>query len=427
MKANSSDKFVLWCFIGGASLHAASMIPSAGSHGVSFADAVVGCGAAFVAVEAFMRRKPIVIHRGSGYVALLFVWSLLGCTYLISSSPFLFSESEFAKSFAKLGYYGICSALFYTRARKMDLRVVSDTVANILALNAIIAIYIFLVMTFNLPLPYRFFWINQSEVFMNNSYYLRGSGFVVARGLFSEPSFLGIYQNWGLAFLLLAPRSVISLRDWRVVAAAASIVLSCSMSGYSLLVTNVFLCLVLRGQIRRQIVPLVLSVALIAVPMRSFLQEALVGRVMKMQQGQDYSTTSRLVLSWLPTFRFVRESPVFGAGLGNYDVASPSINIPQEFEFWLGKGKTFNVFAYVLGSMGVVGLGIFLAMILQLIRRRPALGLIFVMSLFARGDFLTSSFWVFFSLFLYAGFGLSGRIEERSGPCLPSQRACPQM
>ncbi len=420
MKANSTDKFIVWCFIGGASLQAASLIPGAGSHGISMADTVVACGAVFVVLEAFMRRRTIVVHRGTGYLAFLCLWSFAGYAYLVSCSPFEFSESEFAKSFAKLVFYGICFALFYSRIRKMDIRVVSDTVANILALHAIIAIYIYLVMTFNIPLPYRFFWFNQSEVYMPNSYYMsgwsgRGTGFVVARGLFSEPSFLGIYMNWGLAFLLLSPRSGVGLRDWRVVATAASMLLSFSMSAIFLLMVNVLLLMSFRPQSRRQVIPLFLAIALMAVPMRSFLQEAVIGRVAKMKQGTDNSTTARLVLSWLPTVRFVQESPVFGAGLGNYDVAVASIDIPKEYEFLLGTGKTFNVFAYVLGSMGFIGLLFFVAMVLQLVKRHPRLGLIFVMSLFARGDLLTSSVLVFFGLFLYSSLSFPGRAGNRWG------------
>ena len=390
------DKVLVWCIIMGASLAKWYTIP-----GISLGDILVACILIILIIRLFMGNFSLKKYRSLLYVALLWFWAFGGALFLINASPFYFSEEEFAKSFLKLSFYGIATVFLVSYFRKVPSDITRNLLLNVLMLNALIAVYIYLVIDFELSLPYKFFWFNQPEHLISSTYY-RATGIVVARGIFNEPSFLGIFQNLGLAYLFFSHNSKLKLLDWKYLIIIFSILLTLSYAAYSLLVLNLFLLIRGKKFYLGTVINLLLLIALITVIVilihPSILEEVIVSRTFKMLNGMDDSSNARILGSWEPALKFIKDSPFFAAGLGNFDIAQISIDSP--FRYMVGEQQQgWNIFAYILGTLGVVGFGIFILFIADLIIHAYPAGIVFVATMFASGNFLDPSFWIFYCLF----------------------------
>ena len=392
------DKVFVWCIMMGAAFAKWYTVP-----GISLGDILVASILIILITRLFMGNFSLKKYHSLLYVALLWFWALGGALFLINASPFYFSEEEFAKSFLKLSFYGISTVFLLSYLRKIPGNITRNLLLNVLMINALIAIYIYLVMAFELSLPYKFFWFNQPEYI--SSYY-RGTDIVVARGIFNEPSLLGVFQNLGLAYLLFSHNSKLKLFDWKYLIIILSILLSLSYIAYSLLVLNLVLYLVREKKIylRSVITNLLLLVTLITVVatlmIPQVLEKGVVSRTFKIFYGMDDSANARILGSWEPALKFIKDSPFFAAGLGNFDIAQ--IGIGSTFRYMSifdEPEQGFNIFAYVLGTLGVVGFCIFILFITDLIIHARLTGIVFVAAMFASGNFLDPSFWIFYCLF----------------------------
>lgn len=394
------DKVLVWGIIGGAALSKSELLPTT-LPGVSVSDALLACVACFILINFFMGKFNFVSHRGLHYLFILWMYALVSGLFLFLLAPFWFSEIEFVKSFAKLSFYGIIAALLIPYFRKISIDVIRSSLLNILALSALIAIYIYVVMTLEINLPYKFFWYGQPEHYIFNTYY-RSTGFIVARGFFSEPSTMGIFMNLGLAFLYFSPNSHIKINNWKHAIVILSILLTFSLTSYFLLALNLFLFLLKHKKIQLRtlfIFSIIIILLICVTPFFKMFQEAITHRLFtKVFLGLDDSTTYRLLGSWEIPLKIMNDSPIFGVGIGNLDVASSRINYQLKFEGMIGK-QGFNIFAYVLGTMGIGGLSIFVLFIANLFIRNPVAGTIFLASMFATGTFLGAPFWIFYCLF----------------------------
>ena len=200
------DKFFLFSIIfGGVTLTKLALLPGV-IDGVSIADGLCACVVMILISRMLIVKASFSFHyyRGLNYALLLCFWAITGALFLNIASPFDFSETEFAKSFAKLNFYVILSIFLNSYFRKFPNNAIHNIVLSVLLVNALVAIYIFIVMTFKIDLPYEFFGYGPREKINIGNVYYRTGGFVVARGIFEEPSLLGIFQSLGLSFLFFS-------------------------------------------------------------------------------------------------------------------------------------------------------------------------------------------------------------------------------
>jgi hypothetical protein len=241
---------------------------------------------------------------------------------------------------------------------------------------------------------------------------LREGLFVRAVGLASEPSRLGLLMSLALGYLLLGGRGAWR-RPWALALIVAAAGLSFSLAGYALLVPVLVLALVrlfreedaVRGRAAAAILAVVLVAALLP-PVRGTLAGPIGRRAERFLSGRggDESARLRLIGSWDMALLLVERHPLSGVGLGHFDRRVPEIRARIPGGAALDdKVQGWNALAYVLATTGAVGLLSFILMAYRALRPRPALGLVFLLGMFADGTVLGPAFWVFLALYADAG------------------------
>lgn len=400
VSTHTLDKILVWCILGGAALSKSELLPLI-LPGVSIGDVLLALASCFILIRFSMGKFKLVSHRGLFYCFCLWLCAFTGGVFLFMSPPPYFCELEFIKSFAKLSFYMIVATLLINYLRKVSGDIIYNCVLNILLISGLIAIYIYVVMALKIEIPYDFFWYGQPEHRITNSFY-RATGFVVARGFFSEPSTMGIFMNLGLAFLYFSPNSHIRISTWKHSIVVLSILLTFSLTSYFLLAINIFLYLLKHKNIQLRplfIFSIIIILLVCLTPIFEFFREAVIHRLFnKVFLGLDNSTMARLFGSWELPLKVMNDLHILGVGIGNLDTASSGMNYELMFEDMRGR-QGYNIFAYVLGTMGIIGFGIFILFIADLIFGNPRVGIVFLASMFTTGTFLEPSFWIFYCLF----------------------------
>jgi O-antigen ligase len=157
---------------------------------------------------------------------------------------------------------------------------------------------------------------------------------------------------------------------------------------------------------RRALAVAAVVVALL-LPLAPTMYKTVVVRAIRSVSGAgDASSFLRVQGNWKMTYYLLETSPVVGVGLGNFDVVAWDLRAFL-FDGYLIERDTqgWNVFAYVLATLGVPGLLLLLAMLLSAFRGRGRLALPFVLGMFADGTFLGAAYWLFFALYTTEGEG----------------------
>lgn len=343
---------------------------------------------------------PLVLPTNVKYLWLLVFLGVSGCLYLNCFHFFAFQE--FANSLMKLTFY-ICNYLVIAPYfRSLDYEHISSRTLTLLTVNALIAIYIYVAMVTSAGLPYQFFWIGQEGTDLAGYF---GTDHVIrARGVFSEPAVFGLFQTLGLAFVLFKGRKV--KIGWQHGIVILSIVLTISLSTYVVAATLVlcWLCSERYGKAYRlrNLGLFAAAVAMIAVacaltPLADSIYAGTIKRLESVSRGADSSANSRVGGSWELPLLALKESPVFGAGLGNLAVYHESVRTSLGNP--LEKGIVHNIFAYVLGSFGPIGFAAMMAICLGIWKTNRSLGVIFFTAMFTSGNFLEATFWIYLCLF----------------------------
>ncbi len=372
-------------------------------HGVSVADISLGLASILILIWFVVTKRDFNIYGHSIYpFYLLFVAVLSGGVLLLQTLGF-FSEIEFFKSLLKIGYYIFISILLIGFLQNIPNDKIYDIVLNVLFVLSIIALYVFYALNSGLELPYGFLYHGSGENYIANNYY-RGSDWVVAKGIFSEPSSMGIFLNLGLAYLW----HTIGFFKERVGAVKysviiLSIILTFSLTSYVLLFAN--LILLVKGRRNKELLKLsvlavgVVIIVLFAVNGFELLERAISDRILeKVMSGTDNSTMVRLLGSWEVPLIIIQKHPILGVGLGNIGTFSEEIKGSLVYGLYGDDG--YIVFAYVLGSLGIAGLIIFGGMLAILMKRNKKSGLIYLLSLFAHGGFVEPVIWIYYALYV---------------------------
>jgi O-antigen ligase len=203
--------------------------------------------------------------------------------------------------------------------------------------------------------------------------------------------------------------------------------LTFSLTGYLFLIPILALALYDRWragrlELRRRGLVVVAGLVLVLLPLAPTVYRTVVVRAMRSVSGAgDTSSFLRLQGNWKMTYYLLETSPVLGVGLGNFDVVAWDLRA-FIFQGYLIEKHTqgWNVFAYVLATLGLPGLLLLLAMLASAFRGRARLAIAFVLGMFADGTFLGAAFWFFLALYISDGEdeasgGTPGAASRRPG------------
>jgi hypothetical protein len=407
---------LLWSFLAALFVSHVFLAP-----GVALADLLLAASGAVVAVAALRLREGPSWPRWATPLALFWAWALLGGVVRSLGTPFGFSRLEFAKSFAKLTFYGIVAVLVVWGLRRTAPERLREVLLTLLAMNAGLAILLYAAMLLWPQLPYdRFLPGSLPSAFYFEQLWFgeRPPGpprelpvLLRARGLSSEPSHLGYVQAMGLGLLLLGRRGGTPRLGLRLPLVVLSILLTFSLTAYALLASVLLLAsprllTALRRSPRAALLGgAFLGVALLLPPVAQTLHRAIVVRTTRLLHGDvDDSSRLRVVGSWEMAFRMARDSPVVGAGLGNFETGLAAAREDLPGGERLGpETQGWNVVAHILAVTGAVGLFLFLLFVAQLVARGPALFALFFLGCIVQGSFLAAPFWVCWVAYLEPG------------------------
>lgn len=387
--------------------------------GVAVSDFLLAAVAAAAALPALRLRRLPAWPAWATWLAAFWAWAVLGGFLRWLRTPFGFSGLEFSKSLVKLTFYALASVVVAWALEHVEIDRLRELLLTLLAVNACLAILLYLAMLLWPGLRLERYLPGSAST----AYYfeLRWFGdrspesllrqvFLRARGLSAEPSHLGYVQGMGLGFVLLAGRGLPRFGA-RLALVLASILLTFSLTAYGLLAAVLALALprlVAHRAARRGLLlgaALALAATLCVPPVARSLYRAVVVRSAMLLQGKgDSSARLRLVESWTMALRMARDSPVLGAGLGNFEQGLAAIRADLPDRELLGPDtQGWNVLAHVLAVTGAVGLCLFLLFLAQLVPGRLALSLLFLLGCVVQGSFLAAPFWVYWVVFLRGG------------------------
>lgn len=422
------DRAVLWLLAAAIPLINWRLLPS-----VSAADVCLGLAAGAWAWRTDLRRLRPLSATCLTSVAALWLWALAGGAWRAFGSPLPFSEPEFVRSFAKFSFYLVAATVVIARLVQFDGREVRRVVAGVLAAHALVGVVLYGAKVID---PEVRETLPGTETRLADHYYhLRRFGdrspesfeslvFPRARGLLREPAQLGILHGLGLAFLLLGPRRPPRLGR-RHLLIVASVLLSFSLSGYALLAAVAVIAAWRWRRHRAAVLPprprlaeaalAAVVVALLIPPVAPTLHHAIGLRVAGLLSGRaDGSTTARLETGLQAGRAIGAAAPMIGAGLGNFDIALEAQRSRLPRQYLLPRGSQgWNVLVYLLATTGWPGIFLFGVSLAALLRHRPQLAGVWILSLFAWVGFLTAPFWIFFSLYITTGSARPDAIPAR--------------
>lgn len=347
----------------------------------------------------------------------LWAWALVGGAVHVLSGTELFSLLEFWKSLAKLSFYAVAVVVMALALRDSPRAAPSRMVLTAFGATGAVAIALYVAMRMGLPLPYRLLWGHGTEAsYFSDLWWFGGQHearnvFLRAQGVASEPSRLGYLQCMALAYLFLGPGARVRL-GLRLILIVVSLLLTFSLTAYALLLPVVALTLLTRWRVRRletqrRGLVLAAAVVLLLLPLAPTIYKTVVVRAVRAVAGAgDTSSFLRVKGNWKMTYYLLETSPVVGVGLGNFDVVAWDLRAFLFDGYLISKDtQGWNVFAYVLATLGAPGLLLLLALLVSAFRGRGRLAVPYVLGMFADGTFLGVAFWLFFALYTTEGEG----------------------
>jgi hypothetical protein len=399
--------------IAGVALGQRFVLPGASIADLTLAAAIT-LGLAHLAREARTAGRP-QLPRWARWLAALWGWAALsGAVHLLSGSE-PFSAVEFAKSLAKLSFYAVAVVALALALRDSPRAAAPLIVLNAFAAAGAVAVVLYAAMLLGVAIPYEALWGHgPHSAYFSDIGWFGGPhearvSILRAQGLASEPSRLAYLQSMALAYLLLKPGARVHF-GLRLALMLLSLLLTFSLTGYLFLIPILALALYDRWragrlQLRRRGLVLAAALVLALLPLAPTVYRTVVVRAMRSVSGAgDTSSFLRVQGNWKMTYYLLETSPVLGVGLGNFDVVAWDLRAFIFQGYLIGKDtQGWNVFAYVLATLGVPGVLLLLAMLASAFRGRARLAIPFVLGMFADGTFLGAAFWLFLALYTSEG------------------------
>jgi hypothetical protein len=424
--------------IAGVALGPRFVLPGASIADLALA-AFTALGLLHLAREYRTAGRPPSAPPWARWVVALWAWAVAGGAMHILSGSEPFSVVEFAKSLAKLSFYAVAAVVLALALRDAPRSKAPRMVATAFAVAGAVAIVLYVAMLLKAPLPYAAIWGRGPDT---TSYYsdIQWFGglhearrqFLRAQGLTSEPSRLGYLQAMALAYVLLKEGSGVRF-GLRLVFILLSLLLTFSLTAYLLLLPVATLALYDRWRagrlvLHRRGLALAAGLALLLMPLAPTVYNTIVVRAVRSLSGSgDTSSFLRVQGNWKMTYHLLETSPLLGVGLGNFDVVAWELRAFIFQGYLIDKDtQGWNVFAYVLATLGVAGLLLLLAKLASAFRGHGRLALPFVLGMFADGTFLGAAYWLFFALYTADGDSERARAPADAGVTADTPRAAPE-
>lgn len=394
-----SNRFILWgIFFSAVFCRRELRLP--GLSGVSLGDILLAVMGGLIAFHIFTGRVPLVLPRHFSRIFSFWLWALLGGLFFALTDPTLFSTLQFFFSFVKLTFFAILFIFVITFFKQLAPATLMGELLNFLVFNGLIALGIVILASFRLPYGQMFLFWGDSAASQATMYY-RTTGFVVAKGLFSEPSMLALFQCFGLGLIWLGADPLRRVPWTKYMIVIISILLSFSVTGYALLVAMVFLYILKSRRIPWLwffLSGIAIGGVLLIPNVFTHFKEAISSRLFyRMMGGLDDSFSSRVLASWDIPMKVFFDSPFFGTGLGNLVLRYP---VSEFGHYFIGQAENWNTLAYVLGTTGVIGSVFFLSFVFGDCPKK-GLGILLCIVFFGNGGFLETFFWIQLALYLY--------------------------
>lgn len=327
--------------------------------------------------------------------------------YVILNHEAFFSEHEFLKSYARFVFMLCSIPLLYA----LFARIPTKTLCNIatLFLDAITILFLtsfILILFFNITTP-----------FFDHSFSYGTQGALRFRGIFREPSHLAIFIATFTFFLLHSGHfSIFSLRS---ITYGITLLFTYSLSGLALLIIAFLLHFVflvrherlsvlLRSILFSSSFVISIFIALAASSLVPSTTEHFSHRLSNLQSGADLSSLARVIYSWYLPFIGTSYNPLLGSGLGQLSQLGNASGFPETSYFLFPRipsillpellaSETWNFFAYLLGSCGLIGFTVALLLLIRTFERNIFLMIFLAALSFATGGFLEPSFSVIYA------------------------------
>lgn len=305
------------------------------------------------------------------------------------------NEFEISKGLigtVKVVFYFASVILFYNfiKIKKLEVRLLNFLYKAGIAV-CIVGLYIYISITLNNIFPYEFLWrFTRSDMY---SYTYGWFGNIIRmRSVFSEPAHLGFF------LILVLSISTFNKQQYKLTKKSdllitLSLILSFSFSSILILIVVKSLKLVqdksfLKLNINKTgLISLPILIAVLIKTKDTFMI-TFINRIERMIQGIDTSASARLSGSW----SFINpENILFGNGIGN----TPTI---------------FNNYAYIISDLGLLGILIFLAFNIRILKHNKYFFVIYILLNFMKGGYLGAGFWIFSLLF--ASYSFNSKKED---------------
>ncbi len=372
----------------------------------------------------FLRSKDFfIIPTWVLYGFLIYLWVLISAFFAYQYSIF-FASDEFYKSFFKYSFYFLSVSFISIFLKKIDIKIMSKIMLNVVFINSIIGVYILFAQLFKdstgIQIPYNFFWLGHDGPLTLGEdldrWTIGNVMLVKLRGQFGEPSLFANFQIVMLTFVYIKNNELFKRSLYKVFFIILTLLLTVSLTAY-FLIAMLFVCIFIRDRkfflglknIRAFII-IIVSFFIIAelspVAPSKIFNQLIISRTSEVIGGTDRSSVIRLYGS-LDTARYiVQRSPLYGSSLGNVDVffeksgGQLSYITGRDEQLDLKKAVVINIPLYFLAASGYVGFFLFLGSFFFTIRASTLIGSIpFLASLGAAGTVLEASFWVIYLMF----------------------------
>lgn len=262
------------------------------------------------------------------------------------------------------------------------LLIVNSMAVVILLLGVYIATAVYLEVNTEIELPYAFLL---RFTRLDGHLFRRDIPIVRMKSIFEEPAHLGYYLN---SILSVNVFGTFRLDKGRMFNLFLIVGILMTMSYSAIVITMTILLIKLVYKILKKdiafsvnykvIFPALIIVIIVFI-FRDVLFTTFIRRTMELLDGTETSGYERLFDSW----RYItRENLLLGVG------------------FMHSQGYLWNNYAYAITEMGVIGLAIIGGFNLFLLKSNIGLGLVFLLLNFAKGGYLSSSYWFLILLIL---------------------------
>lgn len=374
--------------------------------GASIGDIIFILVSIIAAASLALTPSTLTVPKYSLFILPIVLWSLLDflIAYLIGIVDV---QMHFWGSFAKLFVSAIGSIVILMFLSRVPMQSLLKPAKTMLMFSTWISLLILSSQYFNdfgLELPVWLFWFGQGGVaeFGDAVGVLETSSFKIykLRGIFMEPALYGVYT-----VLILAAfhkygieKSLANRQRWAVY---ASLFLTFSLTSYFLSAIYYFFFVGARfkfGWISFfKMMPYVLII-LIFFPV---ISEFVVERTLGVFAGDDRSASLRFLASFDTMLAAVKNNLFIGSSLGYLEHLPGSLNLSFDYqtdvnEFVTSEGNNQIILFYYFGSLGIIGLSIFVIMLYPIFKNCFQYFLVLFGSTFAHGGAIESVFWVFY-------------------------------